>query len=91
MKLSFLGDNNYTRTIIDCDGTIYILLTPEFISRFEKMEKFLELNYRYFPPKSEFERVEWGGSLRCITSDGRNINMAEELNKTERLKNITDQ
>lgn len=24
---------------------------------------------------------EWGGSLRCNTSDGRNVNIADELNK----------
>jgi hypothetical protein len=29
-------------------------------------------------------RVEWGGTARCMTSDGRNINMAEELNRLER-------
>lgn len=28
--------------------------------------------------------VEWGGTARCMTSDGRNINMAEELNRLER-------
>ncbi len=27
-------------------------------------------------------RSEWGGTARCITSDGRNVNIAEELNKT---------
>ena len=27
--------------------------------------------------------VEWGGTARCITSDGRNVNMAEELNRLE--------
>jgi hypothetical protein len=26
---------------------------------------------------------EWGGNARCITSDGRNVNMAEELNRLE--------
>jgi hypothetical protein len=31
--------------------------------------------------------VEWGGSLRCNTSDGRNVNVAEELNRLEREKN----
>ena len=29
--------------------------------------------------------VEYGGTLRCITSDGRNVNMAEELNRLEEL------
>lgn len=29
---------------------------------------------------------EWGGSLRCITSDGRNVNIADELNKSERCR-----
>lgn len=27
--------------------------------------------------------VEWGGTLRCFTSDGRIVNMAEELNRLE--------
>jgi len=31
-------------------------------------------------------RSEWGGIARCITSDGRNINMADELNRLEREK-----
>lgn len=30
------------------------------------------------------ESVEWGGVLRCTTSDGRVVNMAEELNSLER-------
>lgn len=29
-------------------------------------------------------RSEWSGTARCMTSDGRNINMAEELNKLEK-------
>ena len=29
---------------------------------------------------------EWGGTARCVTSDGRNVNMAEELNSLERDK-----
>lgn len=32
-------------------------------------------------------RAEWGGSLRCVTSEGRDVNMAEELNRMETLKN----
>lgn len=32
-----------------------------------------------FPKEGEIIK-EWGGSARCITSDGRNVNMAEELN-----------
>jgi len=31
--------------------------------------------------------VEWGGSLRCMTSDGRTVNIADELNKIESEKN----
>ena len=31
-------------------------------------------------------KSEWGGTARCITSDGRNVNMAEELNRLEKLK-----
>jgi hypothetical protein len=27
--------------------------------------------------------AEWGGEARCMTSDGRNVNMAEELNRLE--------
>jgi len=34
---------------------------------------------------------EWGGEARCITSDGRNVNMAEELNRLEKeLENGMD-
>jgi|GEM_PF-1755142 len=29
---------------------------------------------------------EFGGNLRCITSDGRNVNVADELNALERFK-----
>lgn len=29
-------------------------------------------------------KSEWGGTARCITSDGRNVNMAEELNRLEK-------
>ena len=32
-------------------------------------------------PKQEEISEEWSGSLRCNTSDGRNVNMADELNK----------
>jgi|SRR6185312_4481974 len=27
---------------------------------------------------------EWGGTARCMTSEGRNVNMAEELNRLEK-------
>lgn len=27
---------------------------------------------------------EWGGDARCMTSDGRNVNMADELNRIEK-------
>ena len=33
---------------------------------------------------------EWGGEARCITSDGRNVNIAEELNRIEKEKNELD-
>ncbi len=29
------------------------------------------------------EKIEWGGILRCMTSDGLTINIAEELNQLE--------
>lgn len=29
---------------------------------------------------------EWGGTLECITSDGRRVNMAQELNRLETNK-----
>ncbi len=28
--------------------------------------------------------MEWGGTARCMTSDGRNVNMAEELKRLEK-------
>lgn len=30
--------------------------------------------------------TEWGGNARCMTSDGRNINIADELNRLENEK-----
>ena len=40
--------------------------------------------------KSAFEEhqitfAEWGGTARCMTSDGRNVNMAEELYRLEKI------
>lgn len=29
-------------------------------------------------------RSDWCGTIRCVTSDGRNVNMAEELNRLEK-------
>lgn len=34
------------------------------------------------PPVEQEE--EWGGIVRCMASDGRNVNMAEELNRLEK-------
>lgn len=36
--------------------------------------------------KNENLFAEYGGTLRCMTSDGRNVNMAEELNRLEAEK-----
>ncbi len=36
--------------------------------------------------KKELIHCEWGGTARCMTSDGRNVNMAEELNRIEKDK-----
>lgn len=33
---------------------------------------------------------EWGGSLSCFTSDGRIVNVAEELNRLQKEKNELD-
>lgn len=32
-------------------------------------------------------KVEWGGTMRCQTSDGPVVNMADELNRLEKEKN----
>ena len=32
-----------------------------------------------------YESVEWVGNVRCMTSDGRNVNMAEELKRSENI------
>ncbi len=32
--------------------------------------------------------VEWGGIVRCMTSDGRCVNIAEELNRLENDKSL---
>jgi hypothetical protein len=34
----------------------------------------------------QYQSVEWGGGLRCITSNGGNVNMADELNRMEKEK-----
>lgn len=31
-----------------------------------------------------YTSTEWGGTARCITSDGRNVNMAEELTRLKK-------
>lgn len=36
--------------------------------------------------KETIFECEWGGTARCITSDGRNVNIAEELNRLEKKK-----
>jgi|GEM_PF-6616411 len=50
---------------------------------------FSETVQHVFPKENEIIE-EWGGSMRCMTSDGRNVNMAEELNKLEREENDYD-
>ena len=44
---------------------------------------------KYIFPKENEIIEEWGGSMRCITSDDKNVNMAEELNRLERKENET--
>lgn len=46
---------------------------------------------RYKKEEKETIQAEWGGSLRCITSDGRNVNIADELNRIEKEKNGTEE
>lgn len=58
--------------------------------RFEKIDceyGVLFINNNYKGPITIDSRVEWGGHLRCITSDGRNVSAAEELNRIENEKN----
>lgn len=45
----------------------------------------LFINKNYKGPIAIDSRVEWSGHLRCITSDGRNVNAAEELNRLENV------
>ncbi len=33
----------------------------------------------------EITQTEWGGSVRCMTSDARNVNMADELNRLQKM------
>ena len=40
-------------------------------------------NQRLAMNEDEF-KCEWGGSIRVITSDGRIVNAAEELNRLEK-------
>jgi hypothetical protein len=46
MEISIFGDKIYTKTTADSDGNIFVLLTPEFIKRFEQMELYLSFLYR---------------------------------------------
>ena len=58
----------------------WIFATPEEYDRIFQ-------DYGYKSENITPVHVEWGGSLRCNTSDGRNVNVAEELNRLEREKN----
>ncbi len=51
---------------------LQIITNPAWICNLaEELEK----------PHSESPRTEWGGTARCMTSDGRNVNMADELQR----------
>ncbi len=66
--ISYLENNMVT------DLTMLIGLLSEILRRMNEKTPLL-------PKKC---KVEWGGTARCMTSDGKNVNIAEELNRLER-------
>jgi hypothetical protein len=60
-------------------------MDKDFEYHFKRLQRF-EKWYAFFLNRNPKFRVEWGGSMRCITSDGRNVNMADELNRLDRGK-----
>ena len=42
------------------------------------------------PKKNIPFKCEWGGTIRGFIKDGRIINLADELNRLERIKEVKD-
>jgi hypothetical protein len=62
------GPGEFAQAFVDILETNYEV---KFTSRYELSRKLYDDHYE----------MEWGGAARCMTSDGRNVNMAEELNR----------
>lgn len=85
------------RKCVECgkthDTIVENTMTGERLREIEKCKDCLifgtviEPKYKVALGKHDFPinytSTEWGGSARCMTSDGRNVNMAEELNRLE--------
>lgn len=77
------------RKCIECgkihDTIVEDTMTGERLSEIEKCKDCLMSGCLFNLRTDQVElQSEWGGTARCITSDGRNVNMAEELNRLEK-------
>ncbi len=59
---------------------------PDRFERIQCENGVLFITKNYKGPIAIDARVEWGGNLRCNTSDGRNVKCVEELNHLEKEK-----
>jgi hypothetical protein len=66
-----------TRNFMDSPKECEVCKNPHDGERISEIDKYKDCLF-----KKCF--VEWGGTARCMTSDGRNVNMAEELNRLEK-------
>jgi hypothetical protein len=68
-------------------GVAFVRVKFEDIELVGRCEWILNLDDRFFEAEEQPELVtEYGGTMRCITSDVTNVNMAEELNRLEKEK-----
>lgn len=87
-----------SRKCIQCgkmhDTIVENTMTGERLSQIEKCKDCLifgtviQPKYKVALGRHDFPinyiSTEWHGTARCMTSDGRNVNMAEELNRLEK-------
>jgi hypothetical protein len=78
-----------SRKCVECgkqhDTIVEDTRTGERLSEIDKCKDCLMSGCKFNFRTDQVElKSEWGGTARCMTSDGRNVNMAEELNRLER-------
>lgn len=78
-----------TRKCIQCgkmhDTIVEDTRTGERLSEIDKCKDCLMSGCSFNWNRKQVQlQTEWGGIARCMTSDGRNVNMAEELNRLEK-------